>query len=98
MRATSLRGKKRRDAEQDKIKQLLKNCGRQFLDTLETLASDAKKCPQSGETAETPQRAGYVRIVGHLNPRCWLMKLLIDSCELENLESDSKMMNIGNAG
>jgi hypothetical protein len=45
MRATSLRGKKRRDAEQDKIKQLLKNRGRQFLDALETLDFRREKMP-----------------------------------------------------
>lgn len=37
---------------------------------------------------ETIQRGGYVRIVGHLNPRCWLMKLLVNWYELENVGLD----------
>jgi hypothetical protein len=45
MRATSLRGKKRRDAEQDKIRQLLTNSGRQFLDSLATLGTRREKMP-----------------------------------------------------
>jgi hypothetical protein len=60
MRATSLRGKKRRDAEQDKIRQLLTNCGPQFLETLVTLDIRRNKMPTSGATSENAISSGAV--------------------------------------